>query len=284
MGICFGSRVMPVLVRWCWCKSAIKSPRGNYNILTLRRSSSIDHVARENLAHSTSTAIAYHYCEFSQPATLDPAKILGSIVRQIVDQADYIPSIVQDSYHALSGGPPSMQTLVQLLEQLANQEFKTIYIFIDGLDECPTRQSLLKSLNEVLRALRKKGTFRILLSSRPEYDLEQALANEPCFSILRRHVEPSLEAHARIEIKGIVRLRHLSDSDRKALVAELVDRADGMFRWIQCQLDALRSIRTRQGLEDALKSLPVGLYETYDRIFEGIRDQDEVYVSRMLKW
>jgi hypothetical protein len=63
-----------------------------------------------------------------------------------------------------------------------------------------------------------------------------------------------------------------------------VERAEGMFRWIQCQLDVLRKSRTLQAVKHALQSLPAGLDETYDRILKSIYEGDHEYVLRMLYW
>ncbi|KAL4744234.1 hypothetical protein BDW72DRAFT_199826 [Aspergillus terricola var. indicus] len=49
-----------------------------------------------------------------------------------------------------------------------------------------------------------------------------------------------------------------------------MDKADGMFRWAACQLDALEECIDFDELQDALASLPETLDETYSRILSRI--------------
>lgn len=56
------------------------------------------------------------------------------------------------------------------------------------------------------------------------------------------------------------------------------------FRWVVCQLDALRKCRSSVALQRALKSLPKTLYETYDRILVGISEDDRQDALCLLPW
>src|SRR3979490_1917210 len=56
------------------------------------------------------------------------------------------------------------------------------------------------------------------------------------------------------------------------------------FRWVACQLDTLRDCYTHDDLMEALESLPVGLYQTYDRILSNIRQQHSQGALRIFQW
>jgi hypothetical protein len=56
------------------------------------------------------------------------------------------------------------------------------------------------------------------------------------------------------------------------------------FRWVVCQLDALRRCRTPAALEKALTSLPKTLYETYDRILLEINEDYRQDALKLLQW
>ncbi|KAF2493876.1 HET-domain-containing protein [Lophium mytilinum] len=229
-------------------------------------------------------AIAYHYCDFANPPTLDVTSVIGSLVRQLVEQMDRVPSAVRDRYHQRCTDFPEVETFIGLLEETATQSFEVTYLIIDGIDECPNRCTLLRNIEKLRRLAWNKGQCRILLSSRPEYDIRQALLVEPHFAMLPRHVEPSMEIHVRNELTKIPRLRRLPAPAREHLVKDLVSGADGMYRWIQCQLDVLQEIRTQRALETALETLPEGLNETYDRILENIKEGDYEHILRLFKW
>jgi Ankyrin repeats (3 copies) len=66
-------------------------------------------------------------------------------------------------------------------------------------------------------------------------------------------------------------------------VGMLSDRT-ARFRWVVCQLDALRRCRTPAALETALTRLPKTLNETYDRILGAINEDDRRDALSLLKW
>ena len=244
----------------------------------------INHIISSPQKQASSRALAYHYCEFSNPATLDPSNIVGSLVRQVTMQMDSIPPAVQDLYHKCSGQAPQLDALLDLLYNITMETFETTYLILDGLDESPERELLLQGLRRLSEATNSTRSVVMLLSSRPEYDIRQALCATPTFIIKPQHVEVDMETHVRAELAKMPKLRTLNVSTQDSLISDLVKRADGMFRWIQCQLDMLQRIRTLRALRDALQTLPTGLDETYDRILMSIDEGDHEYVLRMLYW
>ena len=56
------------------------------------------------------------------------------------------------------------------------------------------------------------------------------------------------------------------------------------FRWVFCQLDALRKCKTRAALLNALKTLPKTLDDTYARILNNIDEEDKQQARRALLW
>lgn len=56
------------------------------------------------------------------------------------------------------------------------------------------------------------------------------------------------------------------------------------FRWVDCQLDALKKCRSPTTLQKALKNLPKTLYGTYDRILAAISEDDRQDALNLLQW
>ncbi|KAG1832856.1 hypothetical protein DFJ58DRAFT_671020 [Suillus subalutaceus] len=58
------------------------------------------------------------------------------------------------------------------------------------------------------------------------------------------------------------------------------------FRWVQCQLDEIVACKRLVDIKEALNNLPAGLYETYDRVFQTIkqrgRSDDQIARSYLL--
>ena len=197
---------------------------------------------------------------------------------------DCVSPEIQEAYHASSGQPPKLDLLLQLFEHVIKKDFETTYLIVDGLDESPHRLLLLKGLHQLCKGLDRTSSIWILLSSRPEHDIRQALSNIPSFSLEPQHVELDVETHVRAELTKMPKLCMIAVSTQEDLISDLLQRAEGMFRWVQCQLDSLRNIRTPQALSCALQALPAGLDETYDRILSSVREEDHEYVLRMLHW
>jgi hypothetical protein len=49
-----------------------------------------------------------------------------------------------------------------------------------------------------------------------------------------------------------------------------VDGAEGMFRWVACQLDYLCELNTDKAIRRGLNSLPPTLFATYERILDRV--------------
>lgn len=174
--------------------------------------------------------------------------------------------------------------LLEVLDDIVKEAFETTYLIIDGLDESPNRRLLLDGMHQLCKASDHTNSLRVLLSSRPEHDIRQVLSTTPSFSIKPWCIELDIETHVRAELAKIPNLRAMPVSAQEDLISDLVKRAEGMFRWIHCQLDNLRKIRTPQALKHALQALPAGLGDTYDRILSSINEEDHEYVLRMLHW
>ncbi|KAF1982684.1 hypothetical protein K402DRAFT_457189 [Aulographum hederae CBS 113979] len=216
--------------------------------------------------------------------TLDPCQIVGSIIRQLAGQMDNLPPAIRKLYNECSGRSPQLDKLLGVLEEIVAQSSMTAFVILDGLDESPNRDLLLRGMRRICENTGSTSRLRVLLSSRSEQDIKQALASIPAFSIKAQHNHHDMEIHVRAELGNLPRIRAMPASAQDALLSDLVARANGMFRWIQCQLDTLKKARTRQALSFSLQNLPPGLDETYDRILKSIDEADHKYVRRMLYW
>ena len=244
----------------------------------------INHIISSLKRKPGSEAVTYHYCDFSNPLSLDPCEIVGCLLRQLALQTNDIPPAIQNLYHKCSGQRPQLTMLCEVLEAVIKQTFEMTYLIIDGIDESPNRQVILDKIQQLCKASNTTNRLRILLASRPEYDIRQALSTVSSFPIEHRHVQHDMETHVRAELAKMPKLRAMPVHAQEDLIVNLVERSEGMFRWIQCQLDTLRKLRTPQAINQALQALPAGLDETYDRILISLDESDHEYVLRMLHW
>jgi len=73
---------------------------------------------------------------------------------------------------------------------------------------------------------------------------------------------------------------------KEEITGSLCCEADGMFRWVECQLNTLKRCFTTSEIREALGSLPVGLDATYQRILLAISKEErgDVIAKRALMW
>ncbi|MCJ1272853.1 hypothetical protein MMC21_000642 [Puttea exsequens] len=141
----------------------------------------IDHMIGSLQNQAGSEALAYHYCDFANLPTLDPSKFVDSLVRQLALQMYNISPTIENLYHKCSGQPPQLNMLFEVLDHIVKQTFETVYFIVDGLDESPNRRLLLNGMQQLCKASGKTSSPKVLLSSRQEYDIRQALSTTPAF-------------------------------------------------------------------------------------------------------
>lgn len=101
-------------------------------------------------------------------------KFIRSLIQQLWDHLGRMPEALLDIYGTRPSHPqPSISTLQDTL-QIITGDFENVYIVIDALDECTDRAELLVWVKNMLRW--KEGKIHVLLSSRPERDIEDHLA------------------------------------------------------------------------------------------------------------
>lgn len=244
----------------------------------------IDSISTSTSQPNTNDDVIFHYCDFTNPETLDAVKVFGSLARQISMRTPQIPPKVYAYYDSHVGREHDLMDLVSLVAELINESPRRCYIVIDALDECSSREPLLRAILKLFESVSDKPRIRLLVVSRPELDISQAFITMPTLSINANDVVKDISTHVSAEIEGLPRFKRLKENIKRFVTSEVVYGADGMFRWAQCQLDILKASRSPEALLQALKNQPVGLENTYDRMFESIKDEDTEYVQRCLCW
>jgi len=77
-------------------------------------------------------------------------------------------------------------------------------------------------------------------------------------------------------------MKRWRDDDQNMVIQTLTERADGMFRWVFCQLVALRDCLP-SNLRRILEELPESLDETYERILKEINNANQKQAHRLLQ-
>ncbi|KAK8243431.1 hypothetical protein HDK90DRAFT_409640 [Phyllosticta capitalensis] len=238
-------------------------------------------IIEESLKGSSNReAVAYFYCDYKDRDRQNPVKILGSLAAQISKQDES-----QESFKILEGfyaacHPPGRgsqfadaQMLVKSIQDMS-VSFDEVSIIVDGLDECDDNQI---EVVEVLCQLNadEYSNIRTLFLSRDEQVLRIHLEGTYNHISIAAHND-DLRFYVEAEVELRVRKRRLRVKNptlKQEIVERLVDGADGMFRWVVCQLDYLCELPDDAARRKALKNLPPDLFATYERILERVNRQ-----------
>ncbi|KAF8517210.1 hypothetical protein JB92DRAFT_2668113, partial [Gautieria morchelliformis] len=249
----------------------------------VKSSTVIDEITRDYLSDS-SLAITYFYFDFHN-AEARPDVILRSLVKQLALQCGSIPDALTQLFDENAEGQrsPTPEALMSTIKSLVGG-FRTVYIVLDALDECQERSQLLA----LLRGIHDWNLDKVhlLATSRTDHDIEEMLTPlvSHQVSMDENLVDGDIRIHVSKSLEHDVKFQLCSAEEKQLIETTLMKGAHGMFRWVACQLDALRKCRSPAALQKALKSLPKTLYQTYDKILSDIHEDDRQDALTLLKW
>ncbi|MCJ1306846.1 hypothetical protein MMC25_000489 [Agyrium rufum] len=223
--------------------------------------------------------LAYYYCDYKDTATQDQINISGSLAKRIALQDAQAFWKLEEFYHRSSGEEDASQprNAIEIRDLLMAMmaHLPTVFIIVGGLDECATdRHSLIQLLNSLSGA---EGTdIRLLFASSDEHDIRPALKNFSKLSIAAKSSDLKVYVAAELQRradKGSLIIRSVMLKEH--ILTRLVEKADGMFRWVTCQIDDLCELYTDKQRRAALDCLPPTLPKTYDRILERVNQSSK---------
>lgn len=183
-------------------------------------------------------------------------------------------------------GPSVAPEDLCLLIQTLSTFFDEVMIIIDALDECGNDRSKVVELLAILNA--DGFHIKTLFTSRLETDIEVHLESYEKISIAATSSDLKLYVASEIESRSRKRLLRTRDPDlKKEIMDRLVEGAEGMFRWVACQLDYLCELNTDKAIRRGLNSLPPTLFATYERILDRVNASNsdtQRLVQRVLTW
>lgn len=184
-------------------------------------------------ASSPSSAVAFFYCDYKDPATQDLSNILGSLAQQFAKQDEESFAKLRTFYesHNPEHRPDfryDSEALLSLVKAVTSV-FDCAMIIVDGLDECGTNTPLvvesLTTLND-----NEDSTVKTLFLSRDEIEIRERLENCAKVSITARSSDLRLYVAAEVEIRTRKKTFRIRDQSLKEHILErLVEGAEGMY-------------------------------------------------------
>lgn len=236
---------------------------------------------------SDGVGVAYIYCSsIESESTVEPEKLMSSILKQLCHQ---ISTSNLEPLERIFDKYLSHSDLGQLREAftLVISRFQTVFIVVDGLDECSKLgQTKFKMFCDFIRSLIRNTTevVKIIIFSRPGHaEVENAFGsfsriiidadrNRDDIRQFISHVLSSNELHIGKDARLLEEIREV-----------LLKNADGMFLWVSLFVQDLKSLRTRDEVEDLMQNLPTDLNDAYARALGRILNQRPAVSRRALK-
>ncbi|KAK8186909.1 ankyrin repeat-containing domain protein [Phyllosticta capitalensis] len=234
----------------------------------------------------------YFYFDFANTRKQSLKDALRSLINQLcnigIDPRKYI---LQSDLHTKE---PTIQSLLRIFHAMV-EKIGEVWIVLDALDECATRHDYssgeLLPWVEQLMGSQKACNIHLLVTSRPEYDILDAFEGwVPSDSIVPIQSDTVADDIAAYIHKRVAELKILKSKPKLRLDLQpkiedaLLQKADGVFRWVACQLDDLNRCIIPSDIEKTLQTLPDTLDETYARILRGSPGKPNQTMIRILQF
>ena len=125
------------------------------------------------------TAVTSFYFEFAVRKGLTATAVLGSILKQMVNEIKILPENIsrglKEQMNTIHEHGPELANIVKILQLITSSQLT--FMCIDGLDECVGAQRV-KILDSLKRILEKSPRTRIFITGRPQIraEIEEHLA------------------------------------------------------------------------------------------------------------
>lgn len=197
--------------------------------MKLDRASVIEKLLTEK--RSPDVFISFFFIQFDDRQSLNAEVILKSIIRQMLNVSnnyDKVETLLDNMQLNLASGLKEIEILLQSIAA----EFETLYILIDGLDECTKseRHNLLETLHSVMKV---SANIKLFLAGRDSVSRDVQIKFPTLKQVPKDH--SSAQSDIATYVEGIVRekLKNeeliVGDPDLiEDIKAALSDGANGM--------------------------------------------------------
>jgi hypothetical protein len=181
---------------------------------------------------SSSTGVAFFFCEYKDIRTQQPLNVLTTIASQLARQNQDAYGVLEDYYNEIQpseGIPtsPTMWGMTDVLERMM-QCFGSIYIVVDGVDECDDHAA---DVATALMTIAERGTnISLCILSRDEQEIRQVLG-ESFVHLDIRAQGTDVRLFVAAELESRIRKRQLRLSNmalKDEILRALVEENGGM--------------------------------------------------------
>ena len=231
--------------------------------------------------------IPWFFWSAGSPMQRSQEGLFQSLLFQIMRRCPWLIPITcsarwrDDSVYGDRSDPWTLEELSATLDTIAHQPLHGIRfcIFIDGLDEY---EGLPNEIIRVFKHLATSSSIKLCLSSRPWNEFLTAFDDGKCDGTLRleRFARPDIELFVKdiLENDECFTAAERQDKRYNIFVYDVIDRAEGVFLWVQLAVTRLlKGLGERNRLEDLqrkLDTVPPTLEKFFQQIFHRIDEAD----------
>lgn len=260
-----------------------------------------DHASIEShLAHWAGTAvkpimIPWYFWSAGSPMQRSQEGLFRSLLYQIMRRFPWlIPKVCSkrwddDSSYDQQSDPWSLDELSHAIDVLAqlNIPEARFCLLIDGLDEY---DGLPNNIVRVLKGLAKSASFKLCVSSRPWNEFEDAFGEGRCDGsiLLEKFTRHDIECFVKdiLEKDEIFTAKEQQDRRYGLFVTDVIDRANGVFLWVELVVNRLlKGLGEGNRLDDLqkkLETMPPTLEEYFQKMIDKIDRADETESAQNL--
>ncbi|KAH1435914.1 hypothetical protein KXX32_007614 [Aspergillus fumigatus] len=209
---------------------------------------------KDAIATRTSSQVIYYYCSFHLTTSQELVYLLGALLVQLSESYPEILDELQESFKRRA--LPQPDELVSLLLKFT-KPLSELFIVVDAINESRKSAQILDAL---LTLLESSHNIRIMVTS-----TTLPPVSNPTINILRL-------------------FNGYRNTSSVALRLVLLEKAGGMFRYVQCQIEPLAAQKTGRDVILALDRMPESLHGTYETILCRIPSYDREIARETLLW
>ncbi|KAI0449027.1 hypothetical protein F5B21DRAFT_495696 [Xylaria acuta] len=235
----------------------------------------------------------FYYSKNDQELKGDPvAHILGSFLRQLATVPHYPKQVYtglielrrhMDEKKVTFDAKRCKETLSQLVDRLPRT-----FILLDGLDEFEKPEDVEEIVRFFIRLVENsERPVKVFISSREEtyisHELLEAKQTLAQITIYDEN-QPDIKEFVQKRTEEIGCRWGWETEIKQEVETTLCKGARGMFRWAYLQIEQLATIKSPEGVLERLKSLPQGLKEAYDELYNANSGWDQIRLKRAVMW
>lgn len=209
---------------------------------------------------------AYFYCSKSTDQSQVTAVVLCGLIKQILPQFKQLPTCVTECYEkSCAAGRSSLSTAdgPEALIGAIAQEFGSLYIVVDGLDEVSEPDVTIATLVKLTKAI---PNIQTVLLSREIFEMtSNNMMDYPIIKLDGLNTSEDVNRFIQTRL-DYIKARDPAMDFPPEVFNQISQKANGMFLWAKLMMDSLRRALSVEDALEIVSSTPEKLDEFYDQI------------------